>query len=157
RRRVAAASTRRRAARRGLAGDPGGATRARGHRTRGCRALRSGRRGRARDRRHRADRPRRARGEGGAGDEHRGGVVDGRRDPARGGMTARLTVYALVAAIFVASLLLWLATPLVGLWLVSKLSDDGLVVVFAVVGIVCPLLMLAFGLVIGRLNAAYLH
>ena len=72
-------------------------------------------------------------------------------------MTARLTVYALVAAIFVASLLLWLATPLVGLWLVSKLSDDGLVVVFAVVGIVCPLLMLAFGLVIGRLNAAYLH
>src|SRR5207302_9165979 len=121
------------------------------------RALRPGRRGRARDRGHRADRPRRARGEGGAGDEHRGGVVDGRRDPARGGMTARLTVYALVAAIFVASLLLWLATPLVGLWLVSKLSDDGLVVVFAAVGIVCPLLMLAFGLVIGRLNGAYLR
>ena len=72
-------------------------------------------------------------------------------------MTARLAVYSLIAAIFVASLLLWLVTPLVGLWLVSKLSDDGLVVVFAAVGIVCPLLMLAFGLVIGRLNAAYLH
>ena len=83
--------------------------------------------------------------------------MDRRRDPARGRVTARLTVYALVASIFVASLALWLATPLVGLWLVSKLSDDGLVVVFAVVGIVCPVLMLAFGLVIGRLNGAYLR
>jgi hypothetical protein len=63
----------------------------------------------------------------------------------------------LIAAIFVASLLLWLVTPLAGLWLVSKLSDNGLVVVFAVVGIVCPLLMLAFGLVLARLNGAYLR
>ena len=72
-------------------------------------------------------------------------------------MTARLTQWALVAAIFVASLALWIVTPLAGLWLVSKLSDDGLVVVFAVVGIVCPVLMLAFGLVLGRLNGAYLR
>jgi hypothetical protein len=72
-------------------------------------------------------------------------------------LTARLTEYALIAAIFVASLLLWIVTPLVGLWLVSKLSDDGLVVVFAVVGIVCPILMLGFGLALGRLNGAYLR
>jgi hypothetical protein len=72
-------------------------------------------------------------------------------------VTARLRVYSLVTAIFVASLLLWIVTPLVGLWLVSKLSDDGLVVVFAAVGIVCPVLMLAFGLVLGRLNGAYLR
>jgi hypothetical protein len=62
-----------------------------------------------------------------------------------------------MAAIFLASLLLWLVTPLAGLWLVSKLSDDGLVVVFAVVGIVCPLLMLGFGLLLARLNGAYLR
>ena len=72
-------------------------------------------------------------------------------------MRARLTEYVLILAIFVASLALWIVTPLVGLWLVSKLSTDGLVVVFAAVGIVCPVLMLAFGLVIGRLNGAYMR
>ncbi len=72
-------------------------------------------------------------------------------------MKARLTVYVLVLAIFAASLALWIVTPLVGLWLVAKLSDDGLVVVFAAVGIVCPVLMLGFGLVIGRLNGAYMR
>jgi hypothetical protein len=83
--------------------------------------------------------------------------VDGGRDPARSGLTARLVEYTLIAAIFVASMLLWLVTPLAGLWLVSKLSDDGLVVVFAVVGVVCPVLMLAFGLVLARLNGAYIR
>jgi hypothetical protein len=65
--------------------------------------------------------------------------------------------YGLIAAIFAACLLFWIATPLVALWLVSKLSDDGLVVVFGGAGIVCPVLMLGFGLVIGRLNGAYLR
>jgi hypothetical protein len=72
-------------------------------------------------------------------------------------VTRRLTEYALIAAIFVASMLLWLVTPLAGLWLASKLSDNGLVVVFAGVGIVCPILMFAFALVLARLNGAYLR
>jgi hypothetical protein len=72
-------------------------------------------------------------------------------------MTARLTEAVLMAAIFVISLLLWVVTPLAGLWLASRLSDDGLVVVFAGVGIVCPLLMGGFGLVLGRLNGAYVR
>jgi hypothetical protein len=83
--------------------------------------------------------------------------VDGRRDPPRSGLSAKLVEYALIAAIFVVSMLLWIVTPLAGLWLVSKLSDDGLVVVFAVVGIVCPLLMLAFGLLLAALNGAYIR
>jgi len=72
-------------------------------------------------------------------------------------MTERLTEYTLVVAIFVSSLLLWIVTPLAGLWVASKLSEDGLVVVFGAVGIVCPLVMIAFGLLLGRLNGAYLR
>ena len=72
-------------------------------------------------------------------------------------MTERLTVYTLVVAIFVSSLLLWIVTPLVGLWVASNFSEDGLVVVFGAVGIVCPLVMIAFGLLLGRLNGAYLR
>jgi hypothetical protein len=72
-------------------------------------------------------------------------------------MIDRLKALVLVVAIFVSSLLLWIVTPLVGLWLVSMLSNDGLVVVFAAVGVVCPLLMLGFGLLLARLNGAYLR
>ena len=67
----------------------------------------------------------------------------------------RLAEYVLIAAIFAGSILLWLGIPAGGLWLVSKLSDDGLLVVFFVLGVVCPVAMIALGLVLGRLNGAY--
>jgi hypothetical protein len=67
----------------------------------------------------------------------------------------RLTEYTLVAAIFAGSLALWLGIPALGLWLVSKLSDNGLFVAFAVFGIFCPAAMTALGLLLGRLNGAY--
>ena len=67
----------------------------------------------------------------------------------------RATEYSLIAAIFAGSMLLWLGIPLAGLWLVSKLIADGLLVVLAVLGVVCPLLMIALGMILGRLNGAY--
>jgi hypothetical protein len=67
----------------------------------------------------------------------------------------RLTEYALIAAIFTGSLALWLGVPAAGLWLMSKLSDNGILVVFAVFGIFCPAAMTALALVLGRLNGAY--
>lgn len=67
----------------------------------------------------------------------------------------RVAEYTLIALIFSGSLVLWLGIPLGGLWLVSKLSDSRLIVIFAVLGVVCPLAMLALGLVLARLNGAY--
>jgi hypothetical protein len=67
----------------------------------------------------------------------------------------RLTEYSLIGAIFAGSLTLWLGVPAAGLWLVSKLSDNGLLVVFAVFGIFCPAAMTALGLLLGRLNGTY--
>jgi hypothetical protein len=67
----------------------------------------------------------------------------------------RLTEYSLIGAIFAGSLALWLGIPAAGLWLVSKLSDNGLFVVFAVFGIFCPAAMTALGLLLGRLNGTY--
>ncbi|MFL5781045.1 MAG: hypothetical protein ACJ760_07025 [Thermoleophilaceae bacterium] len=67
----------------------------------------------------------------------------------------RLTEYALIGAIFAGSLVLWLGIPAAGLWLVSKLSDNGLLVVFAVFGIFCPAATTALGLLLGRLNGTY--
>src|SRR3954451_1591299 len=67
----------------------------------------------------------------------------------------RLTEYSLIGAIFAGSLVLWIGVPLAGLWLLSKLSDNGLLVVFVVFGIFCPVAMAALGLLLGRLNGAY--
>ncbi|HKP88337.1 MAG TPA: hypothetical protein VJT75_00025 [Thermoleophilaceae bacterium] len=67
----------------------------------------------------------------------------------------RMTEYTLIALIFGGSLALWLGIPALGLWLVSKLSDNGIFVAFAVFGIFCPVAMGALGLVLGRLNGAY--
>ena len=67
----------------------------------------------------------------------------------------RLTELTLIGAIFAGSLALWLGIPALGLWLVSKLSDNGLFVAFAVFGIFCPAAMTALGLLLGRLNGAY--
>lgn len=67
----------------------------------------------------------------------------------------RLTELILIGAIFAGSLALWLGVPAAGLWLVSKLSDNGILVVFAVFGIFCPAAMAALGLLLGRLNGAY--
>ena len=67
----------------------------------------------------------------------------------------RLTEYSLIGAIFAGSLTLWLGIPAAGLWLVSKLSDNGILVVFAVFGIFCPAAMTALGLLLGRLNGSY--
>lgn len=67
----------------------------------------------------------------------------------------RLVEFALIGTIFAGSIALWLGIPAGGLWLVSKLSDDGVLVVFFVLGVVCPVAMIALGLVLGRLNGAY--
>jgi hypothetical protein len=67
----------------------------------------------------------------------------------------RLIEYVLIMAIFAGSIALWLGIPAGGLWLVSKLSNNGVLVVFAVLCVVCPLAMIALGLVLGRLNGAY--
>jgi hypothetical protein len=67
----------------------------------------------------------------------------------------RLTEYSLIGAIFAGSLALWLGIPAAGLWLVSKMSDNGIFVVFAVFGIFCPAAMTALGLLLGRLNGTY--
>lgn len=67
----------------------------------------------------------------------------------------RLTEYSLIGAIFTGSLALWLGVPAAGLWLFSKLSDNSILVVFAVFGIFCPAAMGALGLLLGRLNGAY--
>jgi hypothetical protein len=67
----------------------------------------------------------------------------------------RLFEYSLIGAIFAGSLALWLGVPAAGLWLVSKLSENGLFVVFAVFAIFCPAVMTVLGLLLGRLNGAY--
>jgi hypothetical protein len=67
----------------------------------------------------------------------------------------RATEWSLIAAIFAGSLLLWLGIPAAGLWLVSQLMENGLWVVLTVLGVVCPLLMIALAILLGRLNGAY--
>ena len=65
--------------------------------------------------------------------------------------------YGLVAAIFAVSLLLWIVAPLGALWTMSQVSDDAFVIVFGGIGIVLPFIMAAFGLVLARLNGAYVR
>jgi hypothetical protein len=72
----------------------------------------------------------------------------------RGG--AKVVEYGLIAAIFVGSLALWIAVPYASLWIASHLSDDATTVVLAVL-IICPVAMVAFGLVLARLYRVYLR
>jgi hypothetical protein len=89
--------------------------------------------------------------------------VDGRGNSAsrltggadRAGAT-RLAAYALAVSIFLGSLALWIAVPVASLWLSSRLSDNGQTVMLCVL-IVCPVLMLACGLLLARLYRAYLR
>lgn len=90
--------------------------------------------------------------------------MDGRGDIARGRVISkarpsagsRVVEYALVAAIFAGSLALWLVVPFGSLWIASHISDDASTVVLSVL-IICPLAMLAFGLLLGALNRVYLR
>ena len=89
--------------------------------------------------------------------------MDGRGNSARqltGGAdhagATRLATYVLAVSIFLGSLALWIAVPVGSLWLSSRLSDDGQTVMLCVL-IVCPVLMLACGLLLGRLYRAYLR
>lgn len=65
--------------------------------------------------------------------------------------------YALVAAIFAVSLLLWIAAPLGALWITSQLTEDAFAIVFGAGAVVLPLLMAVFGLILARLNGAYVR
>jgi uncharacterized membrane protein YbhN (UPF0104 family) len=69
----------------------------------------------------------------------------------------RIREYALVAAIFATSLLLWIAAPLGALWVTSQLTDDAFAIVFGGAAFVLPVLMAVFGLLLARLNGAYLR
>ena len=89
--------------------------------------------------------------------------MDGRGDIARRAQlevaprrAGRLVEYALATAIFLGSFGLWIAVPLASLWLGSLLSDDGTTVMLAVL-IICPISMLAYGLGLSVLYAAYLR
>lgn len=89
--------------------------------------------------------------------------MDRGRDITRGAVAVqdhrrpgRLVPAALAAAIFVGSLLLWIAVPVGSLWLASHWSDDATTVVSTTL-ILCPLLMLLFGLLLARLHGAYLR
>lgn len=75
---------------------------------------------------------------------------------ARTSAGSRLVEYALLAAIFFGSLALWIVVPFGSLWIASHISNDAATVVGSVL-IICPLLMLVFGLMLGRLNRAYLR
>jgi hypothetical protein len=75
--------------------------------------------------------------------------------PTRAGGT-RLLEYALVVAIFLGSLALWIAVPFGSLWLASRVSGDGETVILTAL-VACPVLMLACGVLLGRLYTAYLR
>jgi hypothetical protein len=64
--------------------------------------------------------------------------------------------YGLVLSIVVGSLALWIAVPVGSLWLTSHLSTNSTTVLLATL-IVCPLAMLAFGLVLVALHRTYLR
>jgi hypothetical protein len=69
---------------------------------------------------------------------------------------SRLVELGLMAAIFLGSLALWIAVPVGSLWIASRLSNDASTVTLSVL-IICPLAMLAFGLLLGALNRMYLR
>jgi len=69
---------------------------------------------------------------------------------------ARLVEYALVVGIFLGSLALWVVVPFGSLWFASRMSGDATTVMLIVL-IVCPLMMLAVGLMLGALYRTYLR
>ena len=68
----------------------------------------------------------------------------------------RLLEYALVVGIFLGSLSLWVVVPFGSLWFASQMSGDASTVMLIVL-IVCPLMMLAVGLLLGALYRTYLR
>lgn len=83
--------------------------------------------------------------------------MDRRGDHASRTVSRRAAEYGLIASIFGISLMLWIVSPLGALWVASRLTDDGFLIVFAGAGIVCPLLMALFGFVLAWLNGTYLR
>jgi hypothetical protein len=68
----------------------------------------------------------------------------------------RLVEYVLVVSIFLGSLALWVVVPFGSLWFASRMSGDASTVMMLVL-IVCPVMMLAVGLMLGALYRAYLR
>jgi hypothetical protein len=63
---------------------------------------------------------------------------------------------AYAVSIFVGSLVLWLGIPLAWIWIVSQLSAKYPTIYFgAMIG--CPVTMVSWGLLLARLNGAYLR
>ena len=68
----------------------------------------------------------------------------------------RLVPALLAVAIVLGSVVMWLGIPGGWLWIVTKLSADYPMIYFgALAG--CPLTMIGWGLLLGRLNAIYLY
>jgi multisubunit Na+/H+ antiporter MnhB subunit len=72
------------------------------------------------------------------------------------GASARLAEYALVVAIFLGSLVMWVGLPVGWLWLVTRLADH-YPDVYAGALFGCPVTMVLFGLLLARLNALHLR
>jgi len=82
------------------------------------------------------------------------GAGRGRRAGRSGGTW--LLEYALVIAIFLGSLSLWVVVPFGSLFIASKIGNDAQTVVFAAL-FICPIAMLACGLGLSWLYTQYLR
>jgi hypothetical protein len=69
---------------------------------------------------------------------------------------SRLVEYGLMVTIVLGSLALWIAVPIGSLWVASHVSDNATTVLLATL-IICPLAMLAFGLLLAMLHRTYLR
>jgi hypothetical protein len=71
-----------------------------------------------------------------------------------GGLSARFAAGLLLVALAVGSLALWIAIPFGWFWLAGRLTDD-YPSVYLVAMAACPLSMIAFAVVLSRLNGLY--
>jgi hypothetical protein len=82
---------------------------------------------------------------------HHSSAIQTRRPP--GG---KLFEYCLAGAIFAGSLVMWLGIPLGCLWLVS-LATENVGTFLILLLVVCPLAMIAFAVLLAKLNEVYLR
>jgi hypothetical protein len=68
----------------------------------------------------------------------------------------RLLEYILAVSIFLGSMALWVVVPFGSLWLASQIGDDAQTVVLAAL-LICPIAMLACGLLLAWLYGQYLR
>ncbi len=72
------------------------------------------------------------------------------------GASTKVAEYALVALIFIGSLVMWIGLPVGWLWLVTRLADH-YPDVYAGALFGCPVTMVLFGLLLARLDALHLR